>query len=607
MILQSLIKTMHWAQPVNSSKKKSVTRICSRCKKEIGKGLPHSTCTIASSSVNISSQVLELPSKQQEQVVSKLLSRKATHELGKGGFHKNVALKLATKGRSAFVTLNPKPSKAVYFSEESLANLQAYMGHSNLAMKKVSHWLSVHVGRKGLPPYIRSTLSHQGKTLEDFYKIQWMEFDISGGKVEKRPVFYGDAQDIVHKVCEEREIVGPCFIKLMADSGQGSFKISLSIMPEGYDPVDAEDTDCLKARTTYSEGGQVYKGKLSGVKRLIILVNVPDINESWSNLKKLWDLAGINKISYLLCADIKLSLTALGLQTATSMHPCPYCFVSLRQLRGTEPVEGDDVGSPDEHTTQCDLFNTTFKERTFGNRSDELTKFREMGGLKLKHARLCNSTVNDSILQEDDDIRVLEKVPFPELHIMEGILNHLFWSKGGLVDILGREKAMEWAIKCNVVSAGYHGEVFEGPASRKLLKNSNFLLSKEFLVGVRDPLSLIPLVTTLQAFNKLVEASIGCNLLKGNIAALLEKFTVAYMTTGLSVPLKVHVTMEHLIPSLANLGGRGFGLTSEQTGESVHHHFQSKFWARYKVSTLTNPNFENAWFSANLDLCSKQL
>lgn len=81
-------------------------------------------------------------------------------------------------------------------------------------------------------------------------------------------------------------------------------------MPEGYDPVDAEDTDCLKARTTYSEGGQVYKGKLSGVKRLIILVNVPDINESWSNLKKLWDLAGINKISYLLCADIKLSLTA---------------------------------------------------------------------------------------------------------------------------------------------------------------------------------------------------------------------------------------------------------------------------------------------------------
>merc|ERR1712212_1115706 len=53
---------------------------------------------------------------------------------------------------------------------------------------------------------------------------------------------------------------------------------------------------------------------------------------------------------------------------------------------------------------------------------EDLTKFREMGGLKLKHARLCNSTVNDSILQEDDDIRVLEKVQFPELHIMEGIL-----------------------------------------------------------------------------------------------------------------------------------------------------------------------------------------
>ena len=69
---------------------------------------------------------------------------------------------------------------------------------------------------------------------------------------------------------------------------------------------------------------------------------------------------------------------------------------------------------------------------------------------------------------------------------------------------------MEGAVKCNVVSAGYHGEVFEGPASRKLLKNSDYLLSGEFLAGVTNPISIIPITITLQAFNKLVEACFGC-------------------------------------------------------------------------------------------------
>ena len=162
-------------------------------------------------------------------------------------------------------------------------------------------------------------------------------------------------------------------------------------------------------------------------------------------------------------------------------------------------------------------------------------------------------------------------------------------------------------MKCNVVSVGYHGEVFKGPASRKLLKNSDYLLSGEILSGVKNPISIIPITNTLQAFNKLVEACFGCNYFKGDVASLLEKFTLSYMFLGMSIPLKVHLTMEHLIPSLANLGGRGFGLTSEQTGEIVHHHFQSKFWERFKISVLSNPNFENAWYSANLDFCSKQL
>ena len=69
----------------DSQKRSSIT-ICSICKQEVGKGLTHpSSCSIASSSTNISNQVLRLPSKQQDQLVSNVLNEKASHELGKGG------------------------------------------------------------------------------------------------------------------------------------------------------------------------------------------------------------------------------------------------------------------------------------------------------------------------------------------------------------------------------------------------------------------------------------------------------------------------------------------------------------------------------------------
>ena len=64
----------------------------------------------------------------------------------------------------------------------------------------------------------------------------------------------------------------------MADSGQGSFKISLTILPEGYDldldhaPTEEdidqeEELKSKRARTTYAQGGSVGKNrKLTGVK-----------------------------------------------------------------------------------------------------------------------------------------------------------------------------------------------------------------------------------------------------------------------------------------------------------------------------------------------------
>jgi hypothetical protein len=174
--------------------------------------------------------------------------------------------------------------------------------------------------------------------MEDLYQVDWVDLETGNGKVEKRPVFYGNATKILDYVCEKRQITGPCFIKLLADSGQGSFKVSLIILPQCYNAehdteYEKDDEDLSPpaensefSRTMYAQGGS-YRNELmlSGVKRSIMLINVPDIKETWQNCKTLWDLAKINDIPYLFVGDFKLSLIMLGLQTVTSSFPCPYC------------------------------------------------------------------------------------------------------------------------------------------------------------------------------------------------------------------------------------------------------------------------------------------
>ena len=201
--------------------------------------------------------------------------------------------------------------------------------------------------------------------------------DVGQGKQEERPVFYGNTTEIVEAVCEMRQINGPCLIKLLADSGKGAFKISLSIMPEDFEADESNGQ-----RTSYSEGSVGHELSLNGVKRIILVAHVPDVKESWENCKALWDLAEINQISYLLVADIKLTLTVLGLQTASSMFPCPYCFISLKELRGLT-----DIDKPDDGKVQ-DLI---FGERTFGKLKEDHQKLQE-NNIK------SHSTVKPSIL-----------------------------------------------------------------------------------------------------------------------------------------------------------------------------------------------------------------
>ena len=81
---------------------------------------------------------------------------------------------------------------------------------------------------------------------------------------------WADAEELLEAVLAEREMVGNVTIKVMADGGQGFFKICFSTIPENYsDESDSnnemgnqEEEEYLnpkKKRKLYSGGGSVGK------------------------------------------------------------------------------------------------------------------------------------------------------------------------------------------------------------------------------------------------------------------------------------------------------------------------------------------------------------
>lgn len=233
-------------------------------------------------------------------------------------------------------------------------------------------------------------------------------------------------------------------------------------------------------------------------------------------------------------------------------------------------------------------------------------KFNSFGKDK-KLARQCYSTVNLPLFEEDDSTLVLEKCVVPELHVLQGFVNHLFWD--GLVPLLGEEKALMWPKKLNVVPKNYHGRIFEGNACRKLLKEADALLDEEIYSHIgRDVghFKLQPFVACIKAMDKIVHACFSIELICPNLDELLVELKNAFLATELSQTLKIHVLFKHIKQSLKYLHGNGLGLWSEQAGESIHREFLV-FWEKYKINTIEDSNYITHLKKAVVEFSSRHI
>lgn len=409
-----------------------------------------------------------------------------------------------------------------------------------------------------------------------------------------RPVVYADCKSIINRICAERDYAGTPNVIIMADGGGKFFKVCATILPEHYDwtldkQLVADAAQSLvspmkKKRSTYAEGGSLKKGKLTGVKRVILLAVVPDIKETHSNISVIFELIGLNNIAFKIVSDFKLQLLVLGLQTATATHPCGYCLISQSELKKRK-IEA--VG-----------------ERTFGSLKSDHEGFLESGGMH-GDAKYHHNCLNPCILHEDLSMKILNKYIVPELHLILGFVDHVWKAVARLV---GKERACLWPSRENLVPKGYQGGTLEGNACRKLLKLGDKLLDPEILGNV-PAAKMKTLVHAVKCMDKLVTACFSTNVVEDNIDILVDNLGKAILATNMTITLKMHVLLCHLIPTLklSYFNGRGLGVCTEQAGESIHSYFRDHFWKDLERSDVNHPEYTPNLRRAVVECASKAI
>ena len=165
----------------------------------------------------------------------------------------------------------------------------------------------------------------------------------------------------------------------------------------------------------------------------------------------------------------------------------------------------------------------------------------------------------------NDETLILDLIVPPELHIMQGIVKHLYENMHRKWPVVSK-----WLTKIGIEPRKYHGGAFLGNHCHEMLKHIDELRRIA-------PIEILEYVNVLDIFSKVVHSYFGMTLKIGYID-YIEMFTKAYMELDISVTLKVHMVMAHIADFCQKYGA--LGVFSEQAFESSHSDFKRNTWEK---------------------------
>jgi hypothetical protein len=298
-----------------------------------------------------------------------------------------------------------------------------------------------------------------------------------------------------------------------------------------------------------------------------LLAVVPNVTENRRNVQEVLDnLPNLPALDFIVSSDLKVLNILSGIQQASSKHPCCYCHWTKKGGDKTSHL----------HTLGSNRKNHDNWQSSGGKKTD-LMKFFNCDGYPLL---------------TDSDNTLLEKCPPPELHIMLGLVNHLY-------DSFEAEwpEVDQWALGLGISKRRQPGLSFAGNHCRLLLTHI------DALKNLRPPRRLYKYVDAFEKFNNVVSDCFSHSLAQ-DYKVKIRQFEIVYRCLGISEIVKAHILFWH-VPEFLDPKNHGLALYSEQCAESIHFAYWA-VWEKYKVDSK-NPGYGNQMLCAVLDFNGKNV
>ena len=289
----------------------TVVKICSKCFSPVGKGHPHN-CSRRSKVDNIHRLLSGTPTTSQR-VASRIIKEAKTPYLATLGSN---LLPIAAS--------TPIPKKQL-FTTENISMIQKDPNLSNTQVLTLAEDLRASAGsRQLIEGRLREKLRGINRQLGDLFESKVCTFakeDLkhkSRDNFEQHVVICNDLNALIDTMIETRGIKeDDMLVRIGLDGGGGFMKICLSVF----------DMNCAQNREYGKRLEEKFKD--SGVKKVMIIAIVPEIQGNYVNVKRLWLESGIDKLkrNFTIATDLKLCNILLGLMSHSSTHPCCWCNI----------------------------------------------------------------------------------------------------------------------------------------------------------------------------------------------------------------------------------------------------------------------------------------
>ncbi|EER07242.1 hypothetical protein Pmar_PMAR020401 [Perkinsus marinus ATCC 50983] len=330
-------------------------------------------------------------------------------------------------------------------------------------------------------------------------------------------------------------------LKLQFDGGQQFLKLSVNIV-------------------TMKEGSLYVPCPNSVLKNFV--VGMGQASETRQNLEQVFGYSSVKALFDLdipkqVACDLKVSAMMVGIQMASCKYPCPFCLYR----------KGDSEGSAPARTWQQHIKDLESE---------------------------AHSVVARPVVQWVNS--PLEFISLSPLHLLLGIVNKLY-DKARPAETSGAPHSLyprhcRALVKYNIRRSVYFDGAFEGNGCSRFL-------DEVAVDHIPFEQRATPFVMALKAFKVVKDKCLGLVRKEGWREAI-SSFQSAWQATDMPYTLKVHVLCNHVeeyFKYFEPVPDAGLGLSSEQSGESLHARLQRVWNLRFKV----NP--ENEAFSERLVDC----